>query len=354
MANFFFDGSKLFHHLDRVNDWMKGEEIAPVHVEISPTSACNHRCVFCYADHNQHKMGTLKRDLYLDLMRDLGHTGVRSCLLAGDGEPLVNKHTKDAIKVGKEAGVDMALNSNAILMTEDTAREVLPYLTWARFSVMGHDPETYAKLHVTKETDFELALANITKAAEIKKELGLDVTLGIQQVLLPENGHGIDELARRAKLTGADYFVVKPFSVDNKNDYKGETALDLMERHRDVLERAEAYADDDFAVIIRWNTFSDDGSRDYQRCLGLPFISQIGADGKVYTCCPFFGDENYVLGDLHEMGFKELWFSDKAKEVRDHVRDNQNVHECMTFCRHHQINKSLWGLKNPPDHVNFI
>ena len=185
-------------------------------------------------------------------------------------------------------------------------------------------------------------------------DMQVNVTIGVQSVLMPENGHGLAILAEKARQTGADYFVIKPFSYNPLNEYDGGRPLDLVREFENILREAEALTTDDFAVIVRRNTFSDNGVRDYDKCLGLPFITQIAADGKVYSCCPFFGNEDYVLGDLHEHRFQDLWFSDKAEAVRKRVEETQDVHACMTFCRHHQINRQLWQLKNPPDHVNFI
>ncbi|MBT6828258.1 MAG: radical SAM protein, partial [Rhodospirillaceae bacterium] len=82
MANLFLDGSKLFHHLDEVERWDEGEAFAPIHVEVDPTGSCNHRCLFCYADHYNHALGMLPRELFLNLMRNMGEMGVKSCLLA--------------------------------------------------------------------------------------------------------------------------------------------------------------------------------------------------------------------------------------------------------------------------------
>jgi radical SAM protein with 4Fe4S-binding SPASM domain len=221
---------------------------------------------------------------------------------------------------------------------------------------MGHNPEVYARVHGTKPKDFDIAIRNIARAVEIKRSCGHKVTIGIQQVLLPENGQGVAEVARIAKEIGVDYYVLKPFSADKKNSYDagGKTALELMHDFEPELRAAEALGDDKFSSIIRWNTFGDDGARSYSRCLGLPFISQIAGDGKVYTCCPFFGDERYCLGDLRDARFPELWFSQKAREVRRRVEEKQDVHKCMTHCRHHQINTQLWQLKHPPEHLSFI
>ena len=69
MAELFLDDTKLMYHLDIVEGWLKGKDIAPIHVEISPTSLCNQRCQFCYRDFDGHKDNTLSREVFLDLMR---------------------------------------------------------------------------------------------------------------------------------------------------------------------------------------------------------------------------------------------------------------------------------------------
>ena len=357
MAKLFLDGSKLFNHLDELNKLIKGERFAPVHVEISPTNACNYRCLFCYADYSGHINQTIPEEILLKLMRDMGHAGVKSCLFAGDGEPLLNKHVITAVRIGKEAGVDIALNSNGRLYNEESALQTLPYLTWIRFSVMAASPDVYGKLHGVNKNNFKKALDNIARAVEIKRKNNYEVTIGLQQVLLPENGHEVLELATIAKDIGVDYYVLKPFSLHGENDHyrEGVSAVALRDKHKDILMKAQELSDDNFTSIIRWETFSDDGHRSYERCLGLPLIAQIASDGKIYTCCPFFGRPEFVYGDLHEKSFSDIWFGEHTHQLQNEIARDLDVHkECMTYCRHHQINKLLWELKTPPAHVNFI
>lgn len=350
------DGSKLFWHLDRLAQWHEGEEIAPVHAEISPTNACNYRCIFCYADYSGHKPSRIPTETYLQLMRDMGKMGIRSCLLAGDGEPLVHRATPEAVVVGREAGVDMALNTNARLLTEEISETVLPHLTWLRTSVMAMDPDIYGLLHGVDPSNMETTLNNIAKAAEIKHKHGYDVTLGLQQVLLPENGDEAPKLAAWARDAGLDYYVLKPFSLhDNNFHYKeGVSAVALRDKYHERLLEAEAMSTDSFKSIIRWNTFADDGDKEYERCLGLPFIVQIASDSKAYTCCPFFGREEFAYGDLTQKSLPEIWYSEEAVALRRKIARELDLGQCMTYCRHHQINKQLWSLANPPEHLNFI
>jgi len=357
MSNLFLDGTKLFYHLDSLYNWSKNIDFPPVHIEISPTNACNYRCKFCYADFTGHKGIKIDKHVFIRLMKDLGEIGVKSCLLAGDGEPTLVKDCIDAIRIGKESGVDMAFNTNGVLFDENWANETLSYLTWIRFSLMAATPDIFATVHGTSKRFFSKVLKNISKCVEIKSNNKLDTTIGIQQVLLPENAHEVLELAKISKDIGVDYFVLKPFSLhEGNNNYKnGISAVELRDKHEELFHKAESLSDDNFSCLIRWNTFKDDGIRTYDRCLGLPFIAQIAADSHVYTCCPFFYRDIYSYGNLKEKNFKEIWFSDKAKKIRKDISENLDVHkECMSYCRHHQVNIKLWELKKPPDHLNFI
>lgn len=353
MSGLFLDGHKLLYHLDAVERWLKGQDIVPIHAEASPTSACNQRCGFCYRDFDGHKADFLSRKVFLGLMRSLAKVGVKSVLLAGDGEPLLNEVTTEAIILGKNLGLDMALNTNAVLLKEGIARRILPKLTWLRFSMMSSNPKNYSRIHGVPPGELDEAVGNIKKCAEIKKEKKLAVTLGIQQVLLKENAADVYAEAKLSKQIGMDYYVLKPFSKHPANIY--DSREDLHIKYKDELEKAEGLSSAKFKVIIRWNTFSDKGVRDYERCLGIPFIVQIGADAGVYSCCPFFGDKRFLFGNLNQRSLEEILRSKKRKQVIKYIADKIDVRRgCMTYCRHHQINKFLWNLVNPPRHVNFI
>lgn len=349
----FLDGHKLLYHLEAVQKWQRGEDIVPIHVEISPTSLCNQRCRFCYRDFAGHKANMLSRGIFLSLMRSMAKVGVKSVLLAGDGEPMLNKATPEAIILGKRLRIDMALNTNGVLLNEDIARKVLPSLTWLRFSIMSCDPKHFTRIHGVPAEQLRQAIENIKKCVKIKKDMKLPVTLGIQQVLLSDNARDVYAEAKLAKSIGVDYYVLKPFSKHPKNIYDSND--DLHIKYKKELKKAEGLATSRFKVIIRWKTFSDKGVRDYDRCMGIPFIAQIGADGGIYSCCPFFGNPRFCFGNLNKHSFEKILKSRRRAIVIRDVVDNVNVRrECMTYCRHHQINKFLWQLSLAPQHVNFI
>lgn len=99
---------KLFHHLDEVMRWRDGKDFAPIYVEINPTDYCNHKCIFCYSDYLGHKKElSIEGDLLIRIFRELPEAGVKSVMIQGTGEPLLNVALPDAIVAGKKAGLDI-------------------------------------------------------------------------------------------------------------------------------------------------------------------------------------------------------------------------------------------------------
>ena len=353
MAELFLDGSKLIHHLPVVEKWKKGEKFFPIHAEISPTSGCNQRCNLCYVDYLGHKAGFLEESIMNSLADEFGKLGVKSVLLAGEGEPTANKGIVSMIQRAHRNGVDMAINSNAVLMTKEMSEAIMPHLTWARFTFQASNPTLYQEIHKGHRTDYERATKNVQEAVKVKRDKKLKVTLGTQQILINENYRDVYETAKLSKELGVDYYVVKRFSKHPNNHY--DVPEDLYLQSMDELKRAETLSDDKFKVIVRWNNFSDnDCTRGYKKCLGTPFITQILADGKIYPCSQFFKDSNFCYGDLHTQSFEEIFLGDRIQQVTKKIEDEINVKNCISYCRHHSTNQFLWKIHEQPAHVNFI
>lgn len=352
MSKLFVDGSKLLHHLDRVNDWKKGNRIAPIHVEISPTSACNQRCILCCVDYLHHKPSFLSDAIMAGLPLQLKEANVKSILLAGEGEPLLNPSSLQFLTECKKLGIDCAINSNGLMFTADMAASVLPSLTWARFSLQASNSDLYQTIHRGKKNDFDIFCNNFAEAVKIKIAMNLPVTLGIQQILINENMDDLFNTAQLARDLGADYYIVKRFSKHPKNSY--DVPEDLYTQCLEQFKKIETLRTPSFNPIVRWNNFESDCNRIYKRCIGLPFIMQILASGDVYPCAQFFYRPEFSYGNLTEISFDKIVKSDRAKKIQETIENHQDVNQCMSYCRHHSTNQFLWELTDEPDHINFI
>ena len=86
------DGHKLHLHPERVSQWLNGETIAPLYIEISPSGTCNHRCIFCSMDFMGYKKRFLDSAVMYERLRECGKLGVRAVMFAGEGERLEITH----------------------------------------------------------------------------------------------------------------------------------------------------------------------------------------------------------------------------------------------------------------------
>lgn len=347
------DGNKLLFHLDKVNAWNKGEEIYPIYIAFSPTSYCNHKCVFCVYHYKEFKPIFFPLERYEALTREWKELGVRSLFFAGDGDPLLNKKTPQMVEVSKRCGIDVALNTNGRLLNDESIAIFARDLTFIRISLNAGSAESYGKIHGTQEKDFDIVLSNIEKLVLEKKRTGSKITIGVQCLLLSSNQHEIAALAKKLKEIGVNYLAIKPFLKHPEISF--DDHIEDLEEVLESLNRfSEEISDKNFKLTLRAGLFLDKFKRSYQKCLSTDFMIEVDALGDVYSCGPYIGNEDHKLGNVMSMSFKEAWTSEKGRSAREHIRCNVDVSKCMPFCRPHSVNETLWQIKNPPEHINYI
>ncbi|QWR78914.1 radical SAM protein [Candidatus Magnetomonas plexicatena] len=349
------DSHKLIYHVDRVNGWLRGEDVYPIYLEISPSGTCNHRCTFCGLDFMRKNRQFINTSVLIERVTEMAACGVKSINYAGEGEPFLHPDMPKIIAHTKTSGIDVALTTNGALFTPDIASKVLPNTEWIKVSIAAGTKETYAKIHRTKESDFDAVIANMTEAAAIKKRNNYKCTLGMQMLCLPENHNEAVTLTKIASEIGMDYLVIKPYSHHPHSTHKKYKDI----RYADYLHLADelkSYNTESFSVIFRVNTMKkwDAGVRPYDRCNALPFWSYIDSAGLLWSCLEHLKDNRFYYGNVIEQTFKEVWHSERRKDVLKMVNAELDINECRLNCRMDAVNAYLWELNHPPEHVNFI
>ncbi len=354
MDEFRIDSHKLMYHVERVNQWLKGVDIYPVYIEISPIGACNHRCTYCALDYMEYNPRSLDTQILKKRLSEMGSLGVKSIMYAGEGEPLLHKDISEIINHTKRSGIDAAVTSNGVLFTDKVFEACLESITWIKISINAACPETYSKIHRTKEEDFGKVIDNISKAVKFRESRRLASTIGMQMILLPENVNEAVSLAKKAKEIGADYLVIKSYSQHFKSitkkyaDFKYGNYLTMNEELKKV-------SDKNFKVIFRENAMKKlEEGRAYKRCMALPFWSYIDSGGGLWGCSAFLNDERFLFGNINENTFEEVWKGERRKKVMEFVGKGLDIKECRKNCRMDEVNRYLWELTNPSLHVNFI
>jgi len=357
------DSHKLLYHPERVafwleasDDWESARNVYPIYLEVSPSGGCNHRCSFCALDYMGYKPRFLDAGVMTDRLQEMGRLGVKSLMFGGEGEPLLHPRFRDLALAAKASGLDLALTTNGVLLKEDLAGDILPLLTWIKVSCNAGTAATYARVHGPRKEDFDKVLFNLNRAVRIKKERGLPVTIGVQILLLPENATETAELARICRdEIEADYLVVKPYSQHQFSNTRCYEAIDYK-AYLDLAEDLETYSSDRFKVIFRARTMHKYGhDRIYRTCHSTPFFwGYVMADGSLYSCSAYLGDERFCLGNLHEQDFRSVWEGTLRERNYRLVQNGLDISRCRRNCRMDEVNIYLWQLKNPPAHVNFI
>lgn len=370
-GNLILDGHKLGFHMDRVRAWETGERIAPVSVDMALTRACGAMCSFCYAMLQEpQERPPVKTAPAMRLLDDFAEIGVRSVSLISDGESTLSNNYVPFITHAKENGLDVGNATNAWELTPEKIDAVLGDLTWVRFTVAAGTPEQYAAIMYKgpEHTEvFDRAMRHIRYAVELKEKLSLDVTLGIQMVLMPEFADEIIPFAQLALDLGVDYGVIKHCS----DDEVGSLGIDYSqyEKHYDKLKQAEAMSSDKTKIIVKWSKIEDQGQNSYKRFYGPQFLLQISGSGLVAPAGNFFNQKfsKLHIGNYTEDSFLSMFRSERYWRTMEYITSpNFDARTMMgslpishyvsvALDRHARGEEMIKQADGPaPMHVNFL
>ena len=350
--NIRMDSHKLIYHPDVVSKWMKGENIYPIEIEISPSGTCNHRCIFCAVDYLGYHPNFLDKVIILRNISQMSKKGLKSVICSGEGEPLLNKNMPDIANGIKACGVDVAMSSNGVLFTKEKAEECLSAFSWIRFSVASMEETSYNKIQRGGSGDLEKVKKNLADVVGVKHSKGLKVTLGVQCLLLPDNMAQLPNMAKQLQEIGVDYLTIKPYSqhLHSENSFQIDYSA-MLELEQDIKQ----YETEDFAIYFRANAMRKvHHEKCYSYCYGLPFMTHIDAQGNVWPCVAHIGTEKFCYGNIYEQSFEDIWEGTRRQKIIEELNALDINKVCREACRLDEMNKYLNELKHPGEHVNFI
>lgn len=365
------DSHKLSYHMDRVHAWESGERIAPVSVDMSLTRACGAMCSFCYAMMQESQArSSIKVKNALELADDFATIGIHSVSLVSDGESTLSPAYVPFIQHLSQQGIDVGNATNAWEWEPEKIEQVLPHMTWVRFTVAAGRPESYAKYMYKgpQHTEvFDRAMSHIRYAVDLKRRKGLKVTLGIQMVLMPNLKNEILPFAKLGVDLGVDYAVIKHCS----DDEQGTLGIDYRqyEPMYDLLKQAEAISNEQTKVIVKWDKIKDGDRPPYKRFYGPQFLLQISGSGLVAPSGMFFNARYSKLhiGNFTEERFIDIWRSERYWRAMNYLAspafDAQTMMGTLPIQHYVSValDKHARGIKRlqpgpdpKPMHVNFL
>lgn len=364
------DSHKLSYHYDRVEAFLNGERIAPISVDMALTRACGAMCSFCYAMVQEpQERSNIKVKNALDLLDDFSEIGVKSVSLISDGESTLSKAYVPFIQHASKNGLDVGNATNGWEWGPEKIDQVLPHLKWVRFTCAAGTPEGYSSIMFKSKKNthvFDKAMENIRYAVNLKRKLNLDVTLGIQMVLMPEFKDEIIPFAKLAVDLGVDYGVIKHCS----DDEFGSLGVDYSkyEEMYPLLIQAENLSNEQTKVIVKWNKIKNSVAS-YKRFYGPHFLLQISGSGLVAPAGNFFNARYSKLhiGNYVDERFKNIFRSDRFWKIMNYIIspywDSRSMMGTLPISHYvsEAIDNHIKGISKivpsndqKPLHVNFL
>ena len=257
---------------------------------IEPVSTCNLRCPFCFqTDKTFTKkpfMGTMKLDLFKNIIDQANELGVGAITIASRGEPTLHKDLGEMLKYAKskENIFEIKLNTNATKLTEGLCNQIFESeVNQVVISADHYEKKTFEELR--KNSNFETIVKNVKLLFETRKKFKNPLT--------------------EIRVSGIDFY-----KSTNKNIFR-----DFWIKISDEVTIGDA--------LERWDTYNNKPHPEINDpCENLWDRMYIWFDGKVNPCDADY--KSYLsYGNVNEFSIKKLWNSKIIKNIRNKHTTNQ-------------------------------
>lgn len=270
---------------------METLEDFPMFVRFETQFKCNGRCKMCVHGHDDLRADysydeTMPMDTFKRLVDECAEHNCPSVGMSQTNEPLLDKDLMERIEyVTKKGIMDIHLNTNAMLLSEDISKRILDTgVTRICFSVDAVTEETYNKIRIG--LNFNRVLKNIDTFLNLKAKSGQELPLTRVSFLLQEdNKHELEEF-KKIWVDKVDYISIQRYvpisSFDDERSY--------------AIEEAPI--------------------RGKQKC-SYPFESLfIHGDGTVVPCAAHRA-RHISVGNIKNNTIHEIWHSDGMNKLRE-------------------------------------
>lgn len=353
-----YDSNKLMQHADvlAVIAEGRGAALAPVHVRIEPTEACNFRCRFCWAqdperlaqlrsfsDYDATGQRRFELNRLLTLIEELAEMGTKAISFVAVGDPLVYPGIAKVIARAQDLGLATAVTSNLAMKMDDELIRVLAACAWVRWSMNAGSEDVYVNTNKPRqahpEQAYERVKSNVARLVEARGASGSKMQLNASYVVSEWNETDVAPAAALAKALGIDGISFRPDMGHQRQDVPS----DANRRNHERLEATRReYSDATFTVhvedgreeeVVRVSADQD------VSCFYSNHSIYIAANGDVYPCCYTRSDRKYVMGNIATQSFAQFW--NTPERLKNHL--DLNISSCPS-CPYFDINKQLRGL----------
>jgi|TARA_B100001971_G_scaffold155924_1_gene145413 radical SAM protein with 4Fe4S-binding SPASM domain len=274
--------------------WQKARRLEklydfPLFLVFEDMFQCNLKCIMCLHSSKDNKSieyeGRMPWEMFVKMMEEASTHKCPSMTFAGYCEPLLDTRLPEMISLARKAGmVDIMLNTNATLLTEEIGQELIENgLTRLRIGFDGVTAETYEKIR--RGSKYEKVRNNVLNFIALRDKLKSKLpVVRISCVHLSVNDHEIKDFVHFWK-EKADYVTVQKYRPHELKK------VGPGEQHGH-----EARASENVKCSEPWERLF------------------VRGNGDVYICCQAkYGPR---VGNLNVNSLSEIWNSDVANNLR--------------------------------------
>lgn len=295
---------KIAYHREKLEAYLRGEDISPATVELDISSQCNKRCDLCPSTTSKYQ-STLDLSLIERLFDRL--EGQTKGLLLSGGEPTLAPSFPDVLRLAREHGfVDISIVSNGSLLDkEEVAAALCEYASSIRVSVYDWTKEP--------RSDFETTLRRIKNLRSRVESEGSKLQVGVSALTNKENGDAVRSVAQEVFSAGAHWIYFHPMCI--RWDAGAPERVDQSGVEAKIKECQEEQPND-FRVF----TFQDryiEREINFSGYHAAHFLLVVGADGVNYLGAEVKYRPEYAIADLNKnLSDNFLWQPERLKRIK--------------------------------------
>ncbi|HAH87335.1 MAG TPA: hypothetical protein DCL60_08185 [Armatimonadetes bacterium] len=296
----------------------------PAKVTWEVTYRCNMRCNHCHLwqtkEHDELTTDEAKR-----FILDAKASGALHISFSG-GEPFLRHDIMELIAYSRDCGLSTAVNTNGSLITteERVAAVCNSGLGTAFISLDGADAATHNAVR-GNDRAFDLALKAIDMLVSARK--GKNPRVFINTTITRGNIDSLEEILSLAKAHGVDGMTMSilqdigKYSPDAGAGFAGMKIDQLSNRLRALADSSDGLIPHTCEYLDNFRVYVESPNDLYRyRCVAGYATALIHPNGDVYPCPVAFE----CMGSLREKSFREVWFSEKANEIRSRIKENKH------------------------------
>jgi len=283
----------------------------PISINTELTNNCNLQCPNCYSGSGRmsRKRGYMDIDLFKKVMRELSPY-LFNVNLYFQGEPMLHPLFFSFLNNCRNTHSIVSTNGH-FLSEENSEKLVRSGLYKLVVSLDGIDQKTYSTYRVNGNVTS--VIDGIRNVATAKKKNNLSLKIEIQFLVNSYNQKQIPQIRQLAKSVHASV-ELKSMQILEKEDI-GSWQPSVRRFRRYKIKEGE---------YVLKSSLPD-------RCARLWFNPVITWDGKVVPCC-FDKNAEYVMGDLNNDSFRDIWDGPKYKMFRKSILSGRYMIEMCRNC----------------------